>query len=158
MDKILIPIDSVEQEHSLRAVENAVETAKDFKAESRPELIFIHFGASVADNVPESEKERLQKLAREKMEKEFETVAKTCEKEGIGRFKTLVKRAEQDIDKEIVVYAQEENVDLIVMGSGKIENRSISNKIDKFLFGSTAEEVLRKAPCPVQVALPKEEP
>jgi len=51
---------------------------------------------------------------------------------------------------EIVRVAQEETVDLVVMGThGK-------GMLDKALFGSTTERVVRKAPCPVLICHPKE--
>ena len=44
---------------------------------------------------------------------------------------------------EIVRYAQEKEIDLIILGT---HGRS---GLDHFLLGSTAEKVIRKAPCPV---------
>jgi len=45
-------------------------------------------------------------------------------------------------DEEIVKYAHDKNVDLIVMGT-------FSKSGMDFVFGSTTEKVLRKAECPV---------
>ena len=44
---------------------------------------------------------------------------------------------------EIVRVAREENVDMIVLGTHG------AGLLDKALFGSTTERVVRKAPCPV---------
>ncbi len=50
--------------------------------------------------------------------------------------------------KEIIKFAKKTKIDLIVMGaSGK-------GGIDRFLFGSTTERVLRKTHCPVLVIPP----
>lgn len=46
-------------------------------------------------------------------------------------------------DEEIIKFAGDKDVDLIVIGSaGK-------RGIEKFVFGSTAEKVVKKSPCPV---------
>ena len=51
--------------------------------------------------------------------------------------------------KEIIRFAKKTKIDLIVMGaSGK-------GGIDRFLFGSTTERVLRKTHCPVLVIPPQ---
>jgi nucleotide-binding universal stress UspA family protein len=51
---------------------------------------------------------------------------------------------------EIVRVAREETIDLIVLGAhGK-------GALDKALFGSTTERVVRKAPCPVLICRLKE--
>ena len=51
--------------------------------------------------------------------------------------------------QEISRFAEEEKVDLIVIGThGK-------TGLDRMLFGSTAEQVVRHAPCPVITVRPK---
>ena len=44
---------------------------------------------------------------------------------------------------EILKFAQEKNIDIIVIGTHGRKG------LDRFLFGSTAEKVVRYAPCPV---------
>lgn len=51
---------------------------------------------------------------------------------------------------EIIRYAQEHQIDLIILGT---HGRS---GLDHFLLGSTAEKVIRKAPCPVLTVRPQE--
>ncbi len=51
---------------------------------------------------------------------------------------------------EIVKYAQEQGIDLIIMGSHG------HTGIAHLLIGSTTEKVVRKAPCPVLTVRPKE--
>lgn len=58
---------------------------------------------------------------------------------GIDFKKILV---EGDSAEEIVKAAEEENVDLIVLGTGK-------SKIDKRLLGSVSEKVVHSAPCSI---------
>jgi len=45
--------------------------------------------------------------------------------------------------EEIIKFADKEKIDLIIMGT---YGRS---GLDRFIFGSVAERVVRKAPCPV---------
>lgn len=51
---------------------------------------------------------------------------------------------EGDPAKEIVKLAEDEEVDMLIMGSGK-------NKIDKHLLGSVTEKVVHSAPCTVMI-------
>lgn len=61
--------------------------------------------------------------------------------EGFGNFQVIFKEGEPFI--EIIQLARKESVDLIVMGT---HGRT---GLDHILFGSTAEKVVRKSPCPV---------
>jgi len=45
-------------------------------------------------------------------------------------------------------------VDIVVMGSGKLHDRSMSGRVQKFVYGSVTEEVLHKAPCSILVSRP----
>ena len=52
---------------------------------------------------------------------------------------------------EVVKYAQENKVDLVVVGTlGR-------SGLSRFLLGSTAEKIIRTAPCPVLVVRQPEE-
>ena len=54
-------------------------------------------------------------------------------------------------DIEILKKADVEKVDFIVIGThGR-------NRVDQFLFGSTAEKVIKKAVCPVMTVRPRED-
>ena len=56
---------------------------------------------------------------------------------------TAVLETSDNTAAEIVEYAKEHNIDLIVMGThGR-------NAVERLLVGSVAETVVRKAPCPV---------
>jgi nucleotide-binding universal stress UspA family protein len=50
--------------------------------------------------------------------------------------------------KEIVKFINGQAIDVVVMGTGR------RSGIDRFLFGSTTERVLRKADCPVLIIPP----
>ena len=73
-------------------------------------------------------KEELQKLAKS----EFTSA---------GNVKTVIKTGKPFV--EIIETAKEENVDFIVIATHG------HSGVEHILFGSTAEKVVRKAPCPV---------
>lgn len=58
---------------------------------------------------------------------------------------------EGDPAQEIVKIAEEENVDVIIMGTGK-------SKIDKHLLGSVSEKVVHSAPCTILLIRSKHKP
>ena len=77
-----------------------------------------------------------------KIEAEHETACEKVRKEGIECEKHLLVRGLTP-DEDLVNYAQEENMDEIVIG---IRKRS---KMDKLIFGSTAQCIIIHATCPV---------
>ncbi len=136
-------------------VEDAIEYARGCSiGEDKPELIFLHV-LYFKSRIPMEEKGRLRELKEKKVKKEFETIKEMCEEEGVSDIRTFIKEGKQD--EEIVETAEEEGVDLIVMGSGKLHDRSAKGRFQKFMYGSVTESVLHEAPCSVLVARPKSE-
>ena len=78
------------------------------------------------------------------MEKEFSEPAH-CK----IRFRPML--VEGDPAAEIVKIAEKENVDVIIMGTGK-------SKIDKHLLGSVSEKVVHSAPCTILLIRSKNRP
>jgi nucleotide-binding universal stress UspA family protein len=78
----------------------------------------------------------------ESMEQEFK-------KSGAINFKPML--IEGDPAETIVETAGKENVDVIIMGTGK-------SKIDKHLLGSVSEKVVHSAPCTVLLIRSKHKP
>ena len=76
------------------------------------------------------------------MEQEFKKV-------GTINFNPML--IEGDPAEKIVEIAEEENVDVIIMGTGK-------SKIDKHLLGSVSEKVVHSAPCTVLLIRSKHKP
>lgn len=74
--------------------------------------------------------------------KELETATGIVESEGIACSGDLLIRG-LDHGEDLVQYAENRAVDMIVIG---IVKRS---KVGKLIFGSTAQYVILKAPCPV---------
>jgi nucleotide-binding universal stress UspA family protein len=81
-------------------------------------------------------REHLEREAREQMARAFPESERAT-----GRAETAVRLGQPY--REIVGYAREKNVDLIVMGT---HGRS---HVAHLLMGSVAEKVVRAAPCPV---------
>jgi nucleotide-binding universal stress UspA family protein len=56
---------------------------------------------------------------------------------------TTVLRASNNTAKEIVDYAKEASIDIVVIGA------TGRGAVDRLLMGSVADKVIRRAPCPV---------
>lgn len=147
MTKILVPIDSVENDYTLNAVREAIDLASKMKEEGA-ELTFLHV-EYVEIDLPKDERERLVKAKREEMQEEFEIIKEECQKEGISGIKTMVR--EGKADEEIVEIAEGGGYDLIVMGSGRIHDRSMTGRMEQFLYGSITEKVIHETPCSILI-------
>ncbi|MCW4021704.1 MAG: universal stress protein [archaeon] len=135
-DKILVPVDG--SEHSLRALEKAIQIAKKF--DGKITLINVYSASSfkvtpsqVFDYVNEIRKISEVILAQGKKRAIAEGLqVETVQKEG-------------HIVEEIIKMAKENNFDLIVMGA-----RGIS-KIKEILLGSVSHGVTLHAPIPILI-------
>ena len=146
LKKILFPTDF--SDSSLEALKYAITLARDYKAK----LIVMHvidekffsegLGLARAISFEEMEKEMKQEA-----EKQLKVIIPSEEGEGIER-ETLLCRGTPFL--EIIKAAHEKSVDLIVIGS---HGRS---GLEHIIFGSTAQKVVRKAPCPVLSVKPPE--
>ncbi len=122
-----------------KALEVAIEMAKAFKA-------CISILASVCDT--DDSKETFEFIEDEKhkiikrAEKNLEEAGLIVEKTGIP-FETHLLNRGLKPGADIVGYAEEANADFIVIGIHK------KSKVGKLLFGSTAQQVILNAHCPV---------
>jgi len=141
--KILIPIDF--SEHSLNALEYAKVLAEKFNAE----LILLNVVEPVVFtvdltmgqvNIPSIENELFQK-SEEEMKKIVDSLKDKFNVRGVLRIGKPY--------AEIIEFARDEKVDLIVIGSHG------HTGVEQFFFGSTAEKVIRKATCPVLIIQPR---
>lgn len=152
IEKILVPIDSIKHDNTLGGVINAMEFSKGCRlGVEEPELIFLHVLHSDA-RVPMSERNRIHELKEKRIQEEFEKIKEMCEERGLEKVTTMIKEGQPDV--QIVKTAQEEDVDLIVMGSGKLHDKSTKGKIQKYFYGSVTEDVIHEAPCSILVARP----
>jgi len=136
--KVLVPIDF--SDYSKNSLRYAVNFAKQFNAEIY--LIYVlepviyppdfSMGQIAIPSINAEWDER----ARE----ELENLAKTEIPDGIN-VKTILKNGKPFL--EIIDTASEENIDLIIIATHG------HSGVEHILFGSTAEKVVRKAPCPV---------
>ena len=146
LKKILYPTDF--SESSLEALAYAVSFARDYKAK----LVLMH----VVNEQVFSEGLNLPRVtAPEALEQEMV-------KEAERRLKSIIPADERaGLDSEMVIlrgmpfleiirYAKANEVDLIVIGT---HGRS---GLEHVIFGSTAERVVRKAPCPVLSVQPSQ--
>jgi nucleotide-binding universal stress UspA family protein len=136
--EIVVPTDF--SEHSLRAIDYGVDIGEKFS--SHITLVYVIEPLLQAADLTWTtvDFEELNKAHRESAEKQLKQIVAGRIPKGTPCDSTIL------FGKpfvEILKYAEEENADLIVMathGRGAISH---------ILMGSTAEKVVRKAPCPV---------
>jgi nucleotide-binding universal stress UspA family protein len=122
------------------AMDHAISLARDYHANLI--LLYVIQDISIAEwYIPSSISvadlvEDMQKSAMREMDKWYGEVAAT-----VKDVEKMIVRGVPFV--EIIRTAKEKNVDMIVIGT---HGRT---GIDHMLFGSTAEKVVRKAPCPV---------
>ena len=137
-DKILFANDF--SENSEHAFDYALALAKQFDAR----LIIVHVINEPVDlrgfYVPHISFEKLEKEIEEGAEKMMQKFCRTKAKD-YANYETLIIAGIPY--EEILRKANEEQVSIIVLGTQGRKG------IDHFLFGSTAERVVRNAKCPV---------
>ncbi len=136
--KVLVPIDF--SDYSKSALKYAVNFAKSFNADIiliyvvEPIIYPPDFSMgqiampSINTEWDDRAKDELQKLAKSEINE-------------IANVKTIIKTGKPFV--EIIETAKEENIDLIIIATHG------HSGVEHILFGSTAEKVVRKAPCPV---------
>ncbi len=135
---ILFPTDF--SQGARAAMDHAVSLARDYQA--RLILLYVIQDISVAEwYIPSSLSmtdlmEDMQKSAWKEMDRWADEISSR-----LASTEKIVVRGVPFV--EIIRTAKEKNVDLIVIGT---HGRT---GIDHMLFGSTAEKVVRKSPCPV---------
>ena len=136
--KILVPVDF--SENSQKILRTAVEFAARFKAEVVIVFVVQSFDDYSGFFVPHMPiiqlEEEMVKSAKEKM-KSF--AAETLNGSVVHSTAIL----SGDVVEEINSFAAKEKADLIVMGTHGYKG------LDKILFGSVAEKIVKTAPCPV---------
>lgn len=145
IERILFPTDF--SEGSMGALDYAISLTKEYNA--RLYLLHVVHEIALASgwHVPHIQIDALYRDIEEAANKE---IRRWCSEElrGLKDVERVILRGIPD--EEILKVAREKKIDLIIIGTyGR-------TGIDRFLFGSTAEKVVRRAPCPVlSVRLPE---
>jgi nucleotide-binding universal stress UspA family protein len=145
--KILVAIDG--SKPSLDASEQAISLAAKYEAELiavhvvSPDVRYGYLEDVITPGLPASLKEVVV-LAMEKGQKYLDNVMQNASENKV-EVRTEVLIGASSVVKEIVEYAEEHKIDLIVIGT-----RGISG-IKKMLLGSTASGILSYAHCPVLI-------
>ncbi len=138
INKVLVPIDF--SDYSKGALRYAVNFARSFSAEViliyvvEPVIYPPDFSMgqiaipTVGLDMDKRASEELEKLAKKEIPQDM-------------KVKTIIRAGKPFF--EIVETAAEENVDMIIIATHG------HSGVEHILFGSTAEKVVRKAPCPV---------
>ncbi len=138
IERILCPTDF--SEGSSHALSYAVDLAKQYNAKLYILHIIYDIQRATGLNVPHISNDELVKGLNEWALKEMD---KTC-RAIINSLPNVEKVVLHGIPyEEIIDYAEKENIDMITIGT---YGRS---GLERFIFGSTAERVVRKAPCAV---------
>jgi nucleotide-binding universal stress UspA family protein len=136
--KVLVPIDF--SDYSKNALKYAVNFAKSFGADMiliyvvEPIIYPPDFSMgqiaipTISTEWDDRAREELDKLAKTEIPAEV-------------KVKTLIKTGKPFV--EIIETATEEDIDIIIIATHG------HSAVEKILFGSTADKVVRKAPCPV---------
>lgn len=145
LKKILVPTDF--SDSALKALRYGISFAREFGAE----LLLLHVVEPVAvgygsDLFPVPMAEVFEEMSVHARSEIAKLGALAREKDVVAR--ELVVQGKPST--EVLRVAAEEEVDLIVVGThGK-------GLLDKVIFGSTTERVVRRAPCPVLTCRPEE--
>ncbi|MGB9731412.1 MULTISPECIES: universal stress protein [Calditerrivibrio] len=143
--KILVPTDF--SETSRYAMQYAINFAKSFGAEL--EIVHVIFDESqiVAFYLPQVTFQNLDQELEESAKKQMEEFIASFPELNEIRYSTKMLKGTAFV--EIISEAKTYGADIIIIGT---HGRT---GIEHVLFGSTAEKVVRKAPCPVFTVKPK---
>jgi len=136
--KILVPVDF--SNNSPKLLDAAVYLAKNFNA--RLEVVYV---VESLDNysgfaVPHISLENFEQELREAAERKMEAFLEDNLEEGIAHDARILSG---DVPAEITRHAKDAGCDLIVIATHGYKG------LEKALFGSVAERVVKTAPCPV---------
>ncbi len=142
--KILLPTDFSDE--SLYAMSYAVDLAKMFNAK----LVMMHviYDIEKASNlhIPHPSITELYQDLENHAKRNLQSFGIDL-REGLEEVDTVVKRGIPY--EEIIKFANENNVDLIIIGTLP------RSGVERFFVGSTTQRVIRNAPCPVLVVTKK---
>jgi len=134
INKILVPVDF--SENSKKVLEAAGYFSSMCKAQLHAVFIvqsFDDYSGFFVPHMPVAKfEEEMVQAAEEKMEKFLEGFKDVEAQVLVG-----------DVAEEIIRHAEESGMDMIIMGTHGYKG------LEKVMFGSVAEKVVRSSPCPV---------
>jgi nucleotide-binding universal stress UspA family protein len=138
VERILYPTDF--SEGSSYTLKYAVDFAEKYNAKLYILHVIYDMAMATESHIPHISSDELYKEMKQWAEKEIDS----CCVEEIRHVKDVQKEVLKGVPyEEIIKFAEKENIDLIVIGTlGR-------SGLERFIFGSTAERVVRRAPCPV---------
>lgn len=138
ISKIMVCIDG--SEASIRATTKAIDMARKYEADIL--AIYVSFIPYYLRRLPQYGWEGLHAYDVEQMKEWLKDIVIQANEQNI-QIKTLVKETTSSVVREIIKSAEEEKVDLIVVGStGK-------SRLDRMLVGSVAQGIMTNAKCSV---------
>ena len=139
--KVLVPVDG--SRHAMEGLRIAANYARMNGAETYL-LTVIPSVADIDLELSASERDRLLESLKQRGEELLSRAHERSRELGINRISTVLASASSP-EAEIIAFAEQEHVDIIVIGS---RGRSANNR---FPLGSTAANVVRHSPCCVYV-------
>lgn len=136
--KILFPTDF--SEGAMSALPYAVEMAKTYGAKLYLLHVIYDIVTASGLHVPHTSVDKMYEEMLENAQKELERFG-LKHREGLNNVEYSVKRGVPY--EEILKFAKDNDIDLIVIGTHGRKG------LDRVLFGSTAERVVRNSTCPV---------
>lgn len=125
-------------EHSLRALDRAIDLAKRYE-NAKLELLYVVDGAtSKSDALSSSGVEEMAERRRMRLS----SAEEKAKKEGVSY---EIKILHGEPGPAIVNYANEHHIDMIVIGSRGL------NAFQEFVLGSVSHKVAKRALCPVLI-------
>lgn len=144
VERILYPTDF--SEGSAAALPYAKDMAKHYNAKLYIAHVVYDVVKTTGMHVPHVSSEELYK----ELNKWGETEIEKCCSEEIRDLDSVEKVILHGVPyEEIINYAEKEDIDMIVIGTAG------HSGLERFIFGSTAERVVRRAPCAVLTVRPK---
>lgn len=143
IEKILVPIDF--SENSAKILDTAIFFAEKFNAK-----LFVVFVMQTLDDysgffVPHMPIAQFEEEMRQSAEKKMGSFIEENMKKEVLHDATVLNG---DIAEELINYAKDKDTDLIIMGTHGYKG------LEKVLFGSVADKVVKLAPCPVLTVNP----
>jgi nucleotide-binding universal stress UspA family protein len=139
--KILVPVDGSKQ--SMAGMKVASDYAKTKGAEVNI-MTVISYISDIDLELSASERDRLLESMKSRGEEILEKAKDIAKSHGVADVNTVLSTG-TSVAHEIVVFAEKEKMDLIIIGSRGM------GATQRFLLGSVASKVVRYSPCCVYV-------